>query len=232
MAKTRTLREALSLAMKLSPRFDDSSYAALVADLALSFMWRWYAWDESMVQLPPVYMTPDEPDIEAPARVVPGDFWYLDRAWIKQIDGDVFPLRVLKKLDKCGFNERPRDIAYEAQTNSFRFSPTPSSGWAAPHVQVEGVYKKTSTKVTTSNLNSLVLPWDDMYFGVFLQSLRYQYMLLNNHPDTGQVGTDSVGRTRYSGQLARFVGELHLATAQENQRGDDFVHPEESLMLG
>lgn len=232
MAKTRTLREALSIATKSFPGLDDTSYAAIVADLAVSFMWRWYAWDESLVQLPPIYMTPDESDVEAPARVVPGDFWYLDRAWIRQIDGMVFPLRVLQKLDKCGFADRPRDISYEPQTGSFRFVPMPSTGWAAPFVQVEGVYKKTPTKVTTANLNDYTLSWDDIYFGVFIQSLRYQYMLLNGHPDAGQVVTDKAGRTRYTGQLGRFVDELHIATAQENMRGADYVHPSESLMLG
>jgi hypothetical protein len=40
---------------------------------------------------------------------------------------------------------------------------------------VEGKYKKLPTKITNENLNSYVLPWDDIYFDVFRQGLVWKY---------------------------------------------------------
>lgn len=233
MAKTRLVREAVNLAMKSLPRLDDSSFAADTADMALSLMWRWYPWDESLVDLPPIYMTPDEPDVEAPARVVPGDFWFLERAWLRDVpDGMTWPLTIHSRLNVAGFGARPQGISYEASRNSFRFHPTPTTGEAAPRTQVEGVYKKTPTKITQANIVSEVLPFDDQYFEVYLEALKYQTKNLLGSPDAGEVQINNAGQATYTGQFGRFVNSLTSAVRHENRRADARVAPREGIMLG
>ena len=46
---------------------------------------------------------------------------------------------------------------------------------SGPEIWVEGVYKKLHTKVTNENMNSYVLPWDDEYFQVFKEGLKWKY---------------------------------------------------------
>lgn len=234
MPKTRTPAEAI-LYLRNAPgvnKLSDAGFAAEAADTALSMMWKAYPWDDSLVSLPPMYMTPNESMIEPPQRVVPSDFWYLERAWVNRIPNDIRPLHVLHTLLPSTWEGMPTSISYEAQFDAFRLYPTPGEGWGAPDNQVEGTYKKQTTQITTANVNSLVLPFHDHHFSVYRAALKWAAMDLLGSREAGTIQVTSRGNHVYTGALGQFFSALQRATAQELNRADEQVRPAEGIMLG
>ena len=92
-------------------------------------------------------------------RVVPADFWYLTRSWVRWIPDRIKELKVLHSSIDSTWQGEPEIISYEAQRSAFRVNPIPSDGMAAPEVQVEGIYKKQPTQITPATvMNVLAKP--------------------------------------------------------------------------
>jgi len=236
MAKTRTVDEALRF-LRSRPgaaALSDAAFAAEVADTALGMMWKVYPWDDSLVTLPPMYMTPNEDLIEAPARVVPGDIWYLERAWLRRIgSGIVHPeLKILQSLIPSTWAGEPTTISFEPQRNAFRLHPTPGESYAPPWVQVEGIYKKQHTQITSATLNTTVLPFHDHHFPVYRAALKWAHLDLLGSRDAGTAQINSRGRYAYTGALAEFFTALTKTVEQELGRAQEQVYPAEGLSLG
>lgn len=230
----RNPAEAINLLRK-GPQFkefNDGTFAAEVADQALSMMWDEYGWRGSLVDLPPFYLTPGEVDSYSPFIEFPTDFLHLEKAWLRQIGGSTYDLTVMQNLIPSSLFGRPELIAYLPEKSGFRVSPKPSSGYAAPFWQVEGAYKKKHTTITAETLNSTDLPFEDRFFEAYKQALKYVYMDTLGNPQAGQASFQG-GFISYSGQLGKYKAALHEAIEREEiQHGDKFRAPTDSLMLG
>jgi hypothetical protein len=173
MARTLTVATALNLAKIRFKNLVEDGLGARFADEIIAYMWTRYPWRESLEELPPFHLTRDEADYGAPLLAVPADFYGLHDVRVRSYDNYVSdPLFVHKELRYDGSVGIPSSIAYQKEIKGFRVHPVPNVGGAG--WWVEGSYKKLPVKVTNSNVASYVLPWDDIYFGVFRAGLAWK----------------------------------------------------------
>jgi hypothetical protein len=162
-------------------------------------------------------LTYNESDYGAPLVAVPADFYGLHDAWIYGLgSAKPYPLVVVPELRPSFSVGVPTTIAYQKEIASFRVHPR--SGLSSPEWWVEGVYKKTPTKITTTNINSYVLPWDDMYFEVFRQGLVWKYK------------QDIIGAPDALREYQLFLSMIDTMAADEGlHSGVKMIAPAESL---
>jgi hypothetical protein len=229
-----TARDAANLVKKM-PGFRDVSSGSVdlqASNLALDMMWQEHGWEDSLEDLPPFYLTPNEPYHFAPAVEIPADFKRLEDVWIRSLYGENQPLKIYQRLTPSGYTTKPDSISYVPEKTGFLLHPTPNEGWSGPLHQVVGVYKKDSPAVTQGNYNSGTMPWDDELLPVYLSALRWAYYTLLGSPQAGQVIWQA-GTRQVTGELAQFYGLLERALFHEIAgQGPDFVAPENELALG
>lgn len=189
MAATYKVGDAFNLLLTKMKTPDLSPFAATICDEALSEIWNAYDWRGSLAELPPFYLQALEQDYGPPLSAVPSDFGQLREAWYRDVHSncaiqDLAVRANLKKTDRTGM---PEDISYEPEVISFRVYPMPGSGMQPNRYQIEGRYKKRHTKVVTTNINSLVLPWDDQYFYVYRRVLHWKALEEIGSPLAGQI---------------------------------------------
>jgi len=232
MAKTAA--QAINI-VKRAPKYrdlNDQGIAASAADAALKLMWNAYPWQGSESELPPFYMTPFEPDHKQPNIKIPTDFQFLVDIWIRELFGKTYELSVRHRLPISAYFDRPGSICYIPEDSAFRLHPSPSSGMAAPNFQVEGVYKKATTEITDSTLSTTSLPFNDRFFPVYQEALRYQYANILGQPDAGSVQVSGSFITR-TGLLGKFHAALEEAIGDEvTSQGQETVHPQFGIMIG
>jgi hypothetical protein len=171
MAKTLTPGVALQMVGLKYPKLLTEGFGARFANEVQEWIWKRYPWRGSLVDLPPFHLVKDQPDYGSPLTIVPADFLGLHKAWVREVRGyQVYPLTVKSDADVSVSPGIPDVIAYMSEKNAFRLHPRPQA--SAPYWWVEGVYKKTPTKITNANVNSYILPWDDIYFMVFRKCLE------------------------------------------------------------
>ncbi len=219
MARTLTAQTAVRVVAARFPRLDQSDVAARLCDEVQAAIWHRYPWRQSLAELPPFHLLAEEPDYGPPVYAVPSDFYGLHRVWVRTSSNMVYPLTVRNGLALSIATDVPTEISYQPETSSFRVHPRPSV--TAPDYWVEGAYKKNPTKITNSNITSYILPWDDIYFGVFRKGLIWK------------VKEDLLGDPAADNDLAKFFYLVdEMARAEGLHLGVDQMAPAESLELG
>jgi hypothetical protein len=82
-------------------------------------------------------------------------------------------------------------------------------------MQIDGEYKKNSTKITASNLSTAFLFPDD-YFIVFKEGLTYELMKFVNDARAGGVVVTKGGQRQFTGQYAVWQGKLQWMSETED----------------
>ncbi len=219
MARTLTAQTAVRVVAARYPRLDQSDVAARLCDEVQSFIWHRYPWRQSLAELPPFHLLEDEPDYGPPLYAVPADFYGLHNVWVRTSSNMVYPLTVVSDLGISVGTGIPDEISYRPENISFRVHPRPNV--TAPEYWVEGVYKKNPTKITNANMTSYILPWDDIYFGVFRKGLVWK------------LKEDVLGDQTADNELAKFVFLLNeMATAEGIHSGVTTYAPEAGFELG
>ncbi len=221
MAKTMTAGNALNIVAVRYPRLITDGFGARFVDEVQSEIWHRYPWRESLSPLAPFHLIVDEQDYGAPLVTIPTDFWSLYDAVLYGADGQVIPLKLPKVLGVSIGTDIPAAITYQKANQSFRVYPRSSVGGAK--WWVAGEYKKIPTKITNENVNSQVLPWDDLYFSVFRLGLVWV------------VKRDLIGSPREV-KDARDEFNLALYVMAQNEGMADgqtgLIYPDEGLELG
>jgi hypothetical protein len=88
---------------------------------------------------------------------------------------------------------------------------------------MEGEYKKIPTKITNDNVNSLILPWDDLYFPVF----RLGLVWLIKRDLIGSPRETKDARDEFFSALYQMAMNEGMAEGQVN-----LVYPDDGLELG
>lgn len=221
MASTMTAGQAVSIVGLKYPKLLTESFAARFADEVQAFIWYRYPWRGSLSELPPFHLVKEEPDYGPPLLAVPGDFYGLHRAWVRSSTGQrVEPeLLVKPEVSISSSTGLPTAIAYHSERLSFRVHPRPSV--SAPDWWIEGTYKKLPTKITNENLNSYVLPWDDIYFQIFRRGLEWK------------VKDELIGTPDGTAAFAIFRSMVDdMAAAEGLHSGVVTVAPAEGLEMG
>lgn len=219
MSTTLTPGDAVRIVATRYPKLDASGVAARFCDEVQAMIWHRWPWRQSIAELPPVAMLLEEPDYGPPTLAVPNDFYGLYRANLRNSSQQVVPLVVVPELAISTGTGIPSSVAYQPEKRSFRFHPRPSI--TSPEWWMEGSYKKTPTKITNANLNSYILPFDDLYFEVYRRGLIWK------------VKDEILGDPGAKEDLALFLMLIDkMAAAEGLQAGVVVVAPAEGLELG
>jgi len=232
MAKTFTYTDILDVVGKSLPKILEDQFSSLACNAGTNLAWYAYDWRESLKTLPPFYLTANQQDHNLPLAIVPSDFHglrktqlvrYTDQAISKQ---DLF---VAKDLLLTHIKDIPHSISYEASIIGFRLFPRVPNNIGTPNWFVEGTYKARPTLVTNGALNT-PLPFDDMYFNVLVECIRWAMLMLAGIPTAGQAQMQS-GQVIYTGQLAQALSAIEMMASQEGVNdGDVRISPDQALV--
>lgn len=173
MASTLTPANLIDVVKLFFPRTLTDGLANRASDVVNSYMWKRYPWKPSIANLVPFNLVYSEPDYGAPYIVIPPDFQGFHQVWMRTSDGREYKVDPKPDLQKSFNPGLPNSIAFMPKDLAFRVHPRPSL--SAPDYWIEGEYKKTPTQINNTNINSFVLPYDDMYAIVFQKGLEWQF---------------------------------------------------------
>lgn len=229
MARTYTWGDVLSLISSQIPKVTEDGKAPFICNLAQNKIWTAFDWPESVAPLPPFSLTPGEQDHGAPAVAVPTDFGGLRMACLVELNGAPArrfpPLNIFRDLPYTEVEDLPTEICWEPSFSAFRVFPRVPSNYTAPIYQIDGKYKIRPTKITASTIHSTFLPFDDMYFHVFVETAKWAAWSLTSSQQAGEVAVSGRQRT-YTGQLAKAMDAITgMASDAGLLLGDATVSP-------
>ena len=222
MAKTFTYTDVLNVVGKAVPKTIEDQFSSLACNVGTNLAWYGYDWRESLKTLPPFYLIANEQDHKLPPAIVPSDFHGLRKCQLSQIQNTSIhkrPLDPTKDLQLTHIKDIPKSIAYEPSISGFRLFPRVPENMGAPEWFVEGTYKCRPTKITNVTL-STTLPFDDMYFNVLVECVRWGFQMLSGSPVAAQ-------------QLPLALTAIdQMATQEGLNDGDPRISPSEALIGG
>lgn len=236
MANTYTYADALNFIRSQVPSVAEEQKASAMCNIGTNLIWNAFDWRETVAELPPFWLSPNVQDYGAPFTAVPADFLGLREAQLV----DIFsvppvktPLKVLRFLEDTHVPALPHAISYEPSQSSFRVFPRVPPGIPGGRYKINGIYKKRPTFITSSNYTSTLLPFDDIYFNVWLEVLRWAAYSATGDQRAGEVQIGSSGRYQLSGQLAKaHQAIIEMAENEGMNLGDSTVAPAEPLVSG
>jgi hypothetical protein len=217
--RSYTYSDLITYMTQSFPRLQADAAGALVVDMVQSYIWDKYDWRVALKQLPPFFLVGITQDYVAPYVTIPSDFLGLRMALLvyngTEPPTTYPPLRVMRYLQKTYAQARTTAISYEAELNGFRIFPRCPSGIGVMDYQIECTYKTNPPKVTSATLMN-TLPFDDQYFPVFVEGMKYFLK-----PAIQQTDAD----------LQRFLAAIDMMAAHEAiNLGDQPIAPSEPLV--
>jgi hypothetical protein len=222
MGYTFTYTDALNSVRSSFPVKDEDAKAAIMCNLALNMIWFGYDWRESLAKLPPFGLVPYTQDYGAPAVSVPADFEGLREAYLLHLTSfppTEAPILVRSNIKETMTRGLPQVIGYEPTTTSFRTFPRAPGNVGSPEWAIRGTYKKQPTKVTNSNLNSLLFT-QDKYFQVWVAGLQWAGTSLS-------VGSPET-KAAAGAEFAFHINKMAMDEGLNN--GDQTITPQEPLV--
>ncbi len=236
MALTSTYADALNFIQPQVPAVTNDQKAATICNIGTNLIWNAFDWRETLEVLPPFWLSPWVQDYGAPLVIVPTDFLGLREAQLTDLSvvpPAHYPMTPVKFLEPTHMKTLPNMISFEPSVNSFRVFPRVPSGLGAARWKIDGVYKKRPTLVTAQNYTATLLPFDDLYFQVWLEVLRWAAFSAMGEQRAGAAMQLPNGSIQYSGQLATAMSFIHAMAANEGfNLGNSTVAPSESLSVG
>jgi len=184
MAKTYTYADVLNAIQKQVPRSTEDVNAATICNMAQNMIWNAYDWRESLAELPPFFLIPNVQDYYKPFYNLPDDFHGLRKAFLTRTVS-VPPFRqelsVIKDLRITHARYVPHAIGYLPEFHGLRVFPRFPENSGATDWMIEGTYKKKPVKISASNLSN-TLPFDDVYFQVWIEAAKWASFSLAGDP--------------------------------------------------
>lgn len=236
MPSNNRFMDAIAAAAGATPGLD-SFRQAMACNLALGRIWRAYDWRESIAELPPFNLVPGRQDYGAPWVYVPDDFLGLRKAYhwnyssgsagARPTEMNVVRDLASAQVTSLGAPMRiDESICYHEPLQCFRILPVPASNMAAPYHVVDGKYKTVPkvtlasdntvvNRITASNIANAILPFDDLYFEVWVQAVKWALMTLAHSP--GTTAAQIQGTSAYTGgQEAVMESAIRQMARNEN----------------
>lgn len=232
---TYTVGEALNVVSAQLKRTIEDHQAPYLANIAQNVIWNKYDWRETLAALPPFYLTPGEQEFGAPAVIVPSDFLGLREAYLVTtgaVPTQKVELRVRRDIRETGATSLPSEIGYVPSTRKFRVFPRIPTGIGSTDWMIDGTYKMRPPKVTVGNLQTTLIPWDDLYFQVYVAALKWAAFDAAGDPRSGAVQIQN-DRPVYTGQLGTMHDAIDVMASDEGLNlGDTNLAPTEPLVYG
>jgi len=236
MSRSYTYADAINFIRPQVPATAEDQKAATICNIGTNLIWNAFDWRETLEVLPPFWLSPNTQDYGAPLVIVPSDFLGLRTATLTDLSSvppGKYPMRVMKFLDQTHLKQLPKDISYEPSVQSFRVFPRTPAGLGAARWKIDGTYKKRPTLVTSANYTATELPFDDLYFQVWLEVLRWAAFSSVGDQRAGAATKNANGSVSYSGQLATAMAFINQMADNEGfNLGDTSVSPSEALSVG
>lgn len=236
MPSTYTYADVLNFLNPLVPSTVTEQKAALICNIGTNLIWNAFDWRETLEILPPFWLSPWVQDYGAPLVIVPEDFLGLRVVTLTDLSSippAKYPVTPTKFLEPTHMKSLPNMMSYEPTVKSFRVFPRVPNGLGSARWKIDGTYKKLPVKVTATNYTSTVLPFDDLYFQVWLEVLRWAALSAAGSPAAGLATQLPNGAVQYSGQLAIAMGFIHSMAANEGfNLGNSTIAPTEALSVG
>lgn len=231
MAQTYTVGEALSIVGGQTGRRLEDSYAAYIANMAQNVIWNKYDWRETISELPPFYLVPQTQEYGAPAVIIPANFLGLRSAFLVSTLGrDRCEMKILRDVRRTNAEGLPGVIGYDPAKAKFLVYPRFPAGFGATDWIVNGTYKKRPTKITPSTFQTTLVPWDDLYFNVYVAACKWAALETAGDQRAGQV-MEQAGNYRMTGQLAVMHEAIDRMASDEGLNlGDPSIAPAEPLV--
>ncbi len=221
MAYTYTISDALNVANRSSmSRGVEDDNAPFIANAAIDHIWKRYDWRETLAALPPFWLISSTQDYGAPFYAVPQDFYGIKLAYLVQTTSTPVTRWELKPIKNPRLDYvpgLPKNIGYVPETRSLRIYPIPPANLAPTQFLIDGTYKMRPPLVTSTTLQSTLVPWDDMYILEFVAALRWASMKVSGNP----------GAANALQELDYLLDQM--ANAEGMELGDQPVSPTESI---
>jgi hypothetical protein len=229
---TYTWQDVLSTAGRKFPKSLQDDFAPVICNMTQNYVWDKYDWRQSITTLPPFYMVPNEQDYGAPAIVIPSDFYGLRMARLIRTDANPpyrTPLKIIKDLEETHVRYLPHSICYNVDRKAFRLFPRFPANLGGVTYFVAGTYKNLPPLVTASTLTT-ILPFDDVYFEMWVETMKWVAFQLDNDPRAGQI-TVQDDQVQATGQAATMISLIMWAASREGiELGDSTFSPSEPLV--
>jgi len=239
MASTYLVKQAAEMVAQTMGRGASDILPILSADLALNEIWTAYPWRQSLNGFNPFWLVPGKADYGAPLAIIPSDYHSLYTARLIYAPGlgngatsrELVVRSHLESRQSGDFQKYPADaISYEADEAVFRLSDTAPANISSPQHFVTGSYKKRPTKITNANYTQTIIPWDDIYFSVFVETVRWKMMALTGSERAGQVQRLPDRSYQAQGQAAIAMAAIsEMADREELAGGVSGLSPESNL---
>jgi hypothetical protein len=192
-----------------------------ICNMAMSRIWNAADWRESITKLPPFFLIGQEQDYYAPQITKPPDYYGLRECRVIYM-GESIPYRteqltVAQDLALTDMEGTPTAICYQRSNNGFRVFPRPPANYGCTDWAIEGTYKKHPTKITGATIPTALIPWDDTYFDVVVQAVKWAYAHVSGSPNAPQLVQE----------LALYVNDM--AEREGFNMGNPQIAPGESL---
>lgn len=210
-------------------RHAEDNFAATIANVATSEVWKKYPWKEFIVELPPFFLSPEKQDYGAPIVAVPANFHGLYKAYLVQLTAQprFWPLKILRDRDLTSPAFYPHAISYNRAKAAFRVYPRPQSGIGTCDYLIAGEYKKSPSLVTPGTMQNTLLPWEDAHFQNFCTVLRWA-VISQGGPTNGLLYER--GEYRLGGVQAEAAAAIEQMASDEGLLlGDSVIAPSEAL---
>ena len=238
MSQTYTVQDALIVVRQTIPGEISTNLSSILCDRAVSLIWNAADWKNSLVSLPPFYLTPGIQDYTIPMAVVPLDFLGLRTGWLIDLTTSPAqylepPLVVKKDLTRTSVEDgRPEFICFDPAIAGYRIYPRYSRGVSAADIMVELIYKKKHAKITSANIGTEFVPVDDSYFDHFCNVLTWCFSSALKHPGAGGAVTDRFVNVQYTGAFAVAMNSIEdMKQKEAGLLGDYTVAPAHPLAL-
>lgn len=234
MAQSFYISDAWNVVAPQVARNYEDSFAAAASNVAINKIWMRYDWRNTIGELAPFYLIPNEQDYGPPQYAIPTDFHGLRQCYAV-LTNDVQPVRspltVVKELELTRVRGIPQSICFHPSVEKFRIHPQPAENMGTPDWVIEGTYKKKPIKITPATLMNTLIPWDDVYFDVFCCALKWAMWDIQGDQRAGQVQLTKGGAVNYTGQMAILHDKLNGMAADENLNlGHSVISPSQPLV--
>lgn len=234
MASTYTPTIALALARKFIRDAPMTSMDSQLVDIVHSIIWTYYPWKWAQKALTAITGVDSTQDYSIDAADT--DFWKLLRVRIVQTNTtpDIFhdDIKIREwlspDLTPCGMYGITSAAQYQVSTTvKIRLSQALAVG-TGETFQLQGEYWKNPVLITDATLSTAFV-FDDRFFPVFMEGLKWQFYDYLGDSRAGTVQVTKSGQQVWTGQAGLFYGMLQGMASAEDFGAETPDYPEYAL---
>jgi hypothetical protein len=216
MASTLFPSAAFDYAKVFLKRMPVDEVKAAICDDAAKMMWSAAPWRWTIGAFPTVTLINNTQDY---APTLPADFLYLQDSYVTNENGSVNNHLTVGPLRVAGGSPGiPSEVTVTGTpgvAGVMRVYPTIGTIKTGDTLKIISTYKKTATTITTGNIGTAILAFDDDWYWVYRSGVLYFAYLYGDDPRAGESIITSGGEYKMTGQLGVFHTNIAIMKDRE-----------------